>query len=206
MLSKLKLVLAAAALSVASLGANAGAIPIGNVTIGASDIEISTGFDGVDTELLEATQSELEAFAGFGAGYLDTLTSEDVIEGSAIKWTGQVAAESTFSFDWVWTSEEVGNGSFNDFAFVSIVPMGAITPLLAEVVTLGNNGAGTFSFDITHGGIFSYVIGVVDVDDEFYGSKLGVSNLSPVPVPAAALLFGSALLGFAGFSARRKVS
>ncbi|WP_432472301.1 hypothetical protein [Amphritea sp. HPY] len=30
--------------------------------------------------------------------------------------------------------------------------------------------------------------------------------VSTVPVPAAALLFGSALLGFAGFSARRKVS
>lgn len=30
--------------------------------------------------------------------------------------------------------------------------------------------------------------------------------VSAVPVPAAALLFGSALLGFAGFSARRKVS
>ena len=33
-----------------------------------------------------------------------------------------------------------------------------------------------------------------------------VGNVSAVPVPAAALLFGSALLGFAGFSARRKVS
>ncbi len=30
------------------------------------------------------------------------------------------------------------------------------------------------------------------------------NNLSPVPVPAAAWLFGSALLGFAGFSRRRK--
>ncbi|WP_290703280.1 hypothetical protein [Amphritea sp.] len=32
------------------------------------------------------------------------------------------------------------------------------------------------------------------------------ATVSAVPVPAAALLFGSALLGFAGFSARRKVS
>jgi len=30
-------------------------------------------------------------------------------------------------------------------------------------------------------------------------------SISAVPVPAAALLFGTALLGFAGFSARRKV-
>lgn len=30
-------------------------------------------------------------------------------------------------------------------------------------------------------------------------------QISAVPVPAAALLFGTALLGFAGFSARRKV-
>lgn len=54
----------------------------------------------------------------------------------------------------------------------------------------------------------AYVVDVVNLVDNAHRSRLADSELSsvPVPVPAAALLFGSALLGFAGFSARRKIS
>ncbi len=54
------------------------------------------------------------------------------------------------------------------------------------------------SFSISYangGGLYVYA-------DDLY---VGGNELSPVPVPAAAWLFGSALLGFAGFSRHRKM-
>jgi len=60
--------------------------------------------------------------------------------------------------------------------------------------------------DITQGGIFSFSLGLVQTSIEgsliselFINENLEVS---PIPVPAAAWLFGSALLGFVGL--RRK--
>ncbi|MGI1669179.1 MAG: hypothetical protein K6L74_02510 [Neptuniibacter sp.] len=199
MLSKFKCVLAAATLLVASTGANAGAVStIGNVSESGGVYTITTGTGSV-------SDSALETFGGFYAGALDAEMGTDVTEGSAIKSTIEVEAGDTLSFDWVWDTDDYL--PFNDFAFVGLSLLG-IEEVLASVAISGDYGttSGSYSWTAGAAGVLTYVIGVVDVGDTAVTSYLNVSKLSPVPVPAAALLFGSALLGFAGFSARRKVS
>ncbi len=66
---------------------------------------------------------------------------------------------------------------------------------------------------ITVYGCFNYILGFDDsgggsdrdFDDFVVGVNLSPSNLPPVPLPAAAWLFGSALMGFVVLSNRRKV-
>jgi len=199
MLSKFKCVLAAATLLVASTGVSAGAVStIGNVSESGGVYTITTGAGSV-------SDSALETFGGFYAGALDAEMGTNVIEGSAIKSTIEVEAGDTLSFDWVWDTDDYL--PFNDFAFVGLSLLG-IEDILASVAISGDYGttSGSYSWTAGAAGVLTYVIGVVDVGDSAVTSYLNVSKLSPVPVPAAALLFGSALLGFAGFSARRKVS
>lgn len=79
-------------------------------------------------------------------------------------------------------------------------------------VTNGGGSSGYSSFAILNGqcnnyGCFDYILGFNDGfngDADFDDFVVGV-NLSPVPLPAAAWLFGSALLGFMFVSNRRKV-
>lgn len=196
MLSKIKFVLAAAALVVASTGANAASVStIGNVTEAGGTYTINS-VGGV-------SDSALETFGGLAAGALDAEMGTDVTNGSAIKGTFDVDAGDTLTFEWTWTSSD--NLPFNDFAFVGLSLLG-IDDVLASVALTGTSGSGSYSWTSGAAGVLTYVIGSVNVGDTLVNSVLNVSKLSPVPVPAAALLFGSALLGFAGFSARRKVS
>jgi len=196
MLSKIKFVLAAAALVVASTGANAASVStIGNVTEAGGTYTINS-VGGV-------SDSALETFGGLAAGALDAEMGTNVTNGSAIKGTFDVDAGDTLTFEWTWTSSDYL--PFNDFAFVGLSLLG-IDDVLASVALTGTSGSGSYSWTSGAAGVLTYVIGSVNVGDTLVNSVLNVSKLSPVPVPAAALLFGSALLGFAGFSARRKVS
>lgn len=196
MLSKFKCVLAAATLLVASTGANAASVStIGNVT--------ETGGTYTINSVGGVTDSVLETFGGLAAGALDAEMGTNVTNGSAIKGTFDVAAGDTLTFDWTWTSSDYL--PYNDFAFVGLSLLG-IDDVLASVALTGTSGSGSYSWTSGAAGVLTYVIGSVNVGDTAVNSILNVSKLSPVPVPAAALLFGSALLGFAGFSARRKVS
>jgi hypothetical protein len=201
MLANLKMGIAALVMTFAATGVNAAAVSIGNVTESGGVYTLSTGSGSV-------TDAELEAFGGLTAGSLDAEMGTNVTEGSAIKSTINVEAGDTLTFDWVWDTDESwieGLLGFNDFAFVGLSLMG-VEEVLASVVFDGATETGTYSWTAGADGVLTYVIGVVDVGDTYVTSYLNVSKLSPVPVPAAALLFGSALLGFAGFSARRKVS
>ncbi|EAR59938.1 hypothetical protein [Neptuniibacter caesariensis] len=205
MFSKVKQVLVGALLTCAAVGVNAAAVSIGDVSTIGGDYVVSSGYS--PSAVTGVSQADLENFAGVLPGYLDSASGLDVVEGSAIKYTADVKAGQSITFDWIWESDEPAAGiTYNDFAFVSLSQSGLITPLLATVLNDGALSTGSFSWTAIADGFVTYVIGVVDVNDDVVGSKLTVSNLSPVPVPAAALLFGSALLGFAGFSARRKVS
>lgn len=196
MLSKIKFVLAAAALVVASTGANAASVStIGNVTEAGGTYTINS-VGGV-------SDSALETFGGLAAGALDAEMGTNVTNGSAIKGTFDVDAGDTLTFEWTWTSSDYL--PYNDFAFVGLSLLG-IDDVLASVALTGTSGSGSYSWTSGAAGVLTYVIGSVNVGDTAVNSILNVSKLSPVPVPAAALLFGSALLGFAGFSARRKVS
>lgn len=203
MLSKFKCVLAAATFVVASAGVNAASVStIGNVSETDGVYTLSTGAGSV-------TDSALETFAGIAAGSLDAELGKDAIEGSAIQSTVEVEAGDTFTFDWTWESgEPAALGSddvFDDFAFVALSLFG-IEEVLATAAMDGAAASGSYSWTAGAAGVLTWTVGIVDVGDDIVNSYLNVSKLSPVPVPAAALLFGSALLGFAGFSARRKIS
>jgi hypothetical protein len=58
------------------------------------------------------------------------------------------------------------------------------------------------SLFLTHeaAGAFETVFGAAGLE----GFKLGDADVAVVPIPAAALLFGSAVIGLAGISRRRK--
>ena len=198
MLSKFKCVLAAAALVVASAGVNAASVStIGNVSEVDGVYTLSTN-GGV-------SDSALESFAGIAAGSLDAEIGGNATEGSAIQSTIEVEAGDTFSFNWVFETNESSNTFFNDFAFVALSLFG-IDEVLATAAMDSPGTSGSYTWTAGGAGLLTWTVGIVDVGDTIVTSTLNVSKLSPVPVPAAALLFGSALLGFAGFSARRKIS
>ena len=203
MLSKFKYALAAASLLVASVGVNAATVStIGDV------VEVAPGVYQIDNNpnSLTATNSELEQFAGLANGALDLYAGENVRRGSAIKSTIEVEAGDVLTMDWAWKSSEPNKANVNnDFAFFSMSLIG-IKDVLASVAMNGASDSGTYTWKAAAAGTLTYVVGVVNAIDNKHLSRLTVSKLSPVPVPAAALLFGSALLGFAGFSARRKIS
>ena len=72
---------------------------------------------------------------------------------------------------------------------------------------VGTGTSDTFRYaSIIHGGPGALIN---DGDDEING-VLGLqsdfTSQNPVPVPAAVWLFGSALIGFIGFSRRRKIA
>lgn len=199
MLSKFKCVLAAAAFVVASAGANAASVStIGSVSEAGGVYTLSTGTGAV-------SDSALETFAGIAAGSLDAELGKNATEGSAIQSTVEVEAGDTFSFNWVFDTNESGSAAFDDFAFVALSLFG-IDEVLATAAMDAPGAAGSYTWTAGAAGLLTWTVGVVDVGDSIVNSYLNVSKLSPVPVPAAALLFGSALLGFAGFSARRKIS
>jgi len=74
-----------------------------------------------------------------------------------------------------------------------------------------SSGQGVFIGAIDDSGLFNSITFSANQSGDFfraggtiYYSVNGIGSISPVPVPAAAWLFGSALLGFAGFKTRRK--
>jgi len=79
--------------------------------------------------------------------------------------------------------------------------------------TTSGNKADFFNFDLLAAGAkFSTVMSaglwkmdVVNLDNTFPAAGAGTTRVSAVPLPGAALLFGSGLLGFLGLANRRKI-
>jgi len=51
-----------------------------------------------------------------------------------------------------------------------------------------------------------YQPGTADDPRSFVKSELVITEVSPIPIPAAIWLFGTALIGFVGMSRRKKVA
>ena len=89
-------------------------------------------------------------------------------------------------------------------------------PIVPEFVNLSFNGGtltgtiqgltdGLIATDVWANGVGTFSVVIPDEGVLLAGSNI-VSAVSPVPVPAAVWLFGTALVGFIGLSRRRKVA
>ena len=99
---------------------------------------------------------------------------------------------------------------YNDTGAVGINfiegPTSTYTSLFsADISKFGDYGSSAwtaFTFTAAESGIYAFVAGVKNVGDNALSSELRVA-LSPVPLPTALPLFGSALLGLGALGRRR---
>jgi len=131
------------------------------------------------------------------------ITGLDGIEGSAVKGSINIEKDQVFSFDWVFTDSGVETGAFDDFSFVNI-QLGSINLFNVLARRSSSTKASKFEWTATEAGVLKFGIGVMDLGDIYADSSLVISNLNPVPLPAAVWLFISGLLGFVGL--RRKTT
>ncbi|WP_299408196.1 PEP-CTERM sorting domain-containing protein [Acaryochloris sp. IP29b_bin.148] len=135
------------------------------------------------------SDAALENFVGQPSGTIDNLGNGDATEGSAIKQTFSASAGQTVTLDWNFlTNEATPNTLYNDFAFVSVRPLGGTSTLAdtnSRFPLLGNNarfndetGYNTFSYDIPTTGTYTLGLGVVDVGDRVVNSGLLVDNVN----------------------------
>lgn len=159
---------------------------IGDVLVDADTYTINTA-EGVST-------SNVEQFVGLSSGTLNFLADGTAKEGSAITDSVLVNIGDTFSFDWIWNTNEIVKfkKKYNDYSFVSLSLDGI--DVLADMSTENNTG-GHFSWTALSKGELTYGIGVMDVNDTTVDSWLVVNNIK-VPEPALFALFGLALVGF----------
>jgi hypothetical protein len=172
------------------------------------------------------SDSAIENFLMLPTGTLDTISTGNATEGSAIKGSYYVNAGDTFSFDFTWDSNEVSGASYNDFAFysLSLEDVGVIADTYAR-----DNDTGSFTWTADRSGQLEFGIGIMDLNDSVVLSTLYINNLSssygpitgigdflsngnegftldtgnpgPVPLPASAWLF---LTGISFVMYRRK--
>lgn len=158
----------------------------------------------------------------FGPSIHDSVDGDDgVIDGSGLQGDSFFSPNGfigiSFSFDLsilgvlptaagiVWTD---GAGSATFEAFDSLgFSLGILSANNADGVVNGTTGEDTF-FGVTNAtGIsrisIKNVSGGIEVDHLQYG--VGTPGTGVVPIPAAAWLFGSALVGLAGFARRRRL-
>ena len=139
--------------------------------------------------------ADLETFLGLLSGSLDDISTDTVIEGSALKKTFTAKAGDVVSFDWNFLTDEntnldepdfPPNLGANDLAFVTIVPLSLLadtfwTFSLSPTDFAAETGFDTFSFTIPITATYTLGIGVVDVGDAKTPSRLLVDNASLAP-------------------------
>jgi hypothetical protein len=127
-----------------------------------------------------------------------------VTNGSAIRRTFSAPAGAVLTFDWNFLTTELPNDvSFNDFAFVSIVPsspgsLSTLASTFSSLVTAPSStgfprmtGFHTFTFVIPASGDYTLGIGVVNVGDTLGSSAVLVDNVQLSGGDAYALNLGA---------------
>lgn len=205
--------LAAAALALLAGGAQAQATTgsltgwtvLGDVIAQAGAIKLTTAFlDGFTDQPLNlsgtsaAYISAVETVAGVPPLALDLPEPEYGQEGSVVAQSFAVAAGSTLTFSWSFSTVE---DLFQDRAFAVVN---------GQIFTLATRSAPglatqTFSYTFASAGVATLALGVIDTGDVLGVSTLSVSNLAvtavPEPATLALLLAG---LGLVGVAARRR--
>jgi len=169
--------------------------------------EGTSGSHKLTTNEPSVTRSSVESF-------LD-MSGLDGVEGSAFKDSFQITMGQVFSFDWTFSTTENVNAPapyfHNDYSFINF-KLGDET--IFEILGQAENGnsAGIFKWTATESGLLSYGIGILDVASssselpllsKATDSSIVISNINPVPLPAAVWLFISGLFGLVGV--RRRV-
>ncbi|MCX2980977.1 VPLPA-CTERM sorting domain-containing protein [Halieaceae bacterium IMCC14734] len=184
-----KLPLALTAASVAALmGAQAHAAPVGAAMAFSSVLVITGAADGTGS--------------GTGTGAFDdsgtlTISQDTYTNIPAFYATATVTATAVYGGSitgTTWTADGTQLGETSACVGAALI---CSTLPVGEAPAPGTNPI--FSVDINTGGSWStFTPGIVNIN--------ATATLSPVPLPAAAWLFGSALLGLAGVSRKRKMS
>lgn len=154
---------------------------------------LTNGFSGSGGSVVEV---DLQEFLDFPVS-LDEVFDVDVIEGSAIKQTLSAEAGDILRIDFDFLTDETtfdnDPGTFNDFAFYTLVPEGEApnADVLADTSALLFPSGTPFdteteylSIDILQSGTFTLGIGVVDVDDSGFDSGLLVDNIQIISPPS----------------------
>ncbi|KST65541.1 S8 family serine peptidase [Mastigocoleus testarum] len=151
----------------------------------------------ITTALGIVSDTEIEAFLDLNLGAIDLIDNGDTTEGSALQKQVVVEAGDILSFDFsLLTNETVSegdSGTFNDFAFVSVIPntnlesgtnikiadissASVVSPTRFELET----GYDNFTYEFTEAGTYKVGIGIVDAGDEAFESGLLVDDFKVI--------------------------
>lgn len=169
----------------------------GDVLIQGNNAGLSN--NGLLNEDGDAAEDRDVNFSGTPAVDIDTLETElglppmalnlsdlDAYEGSALSTQVVITEPTTFSFDWIFfTNETFFVPVFPDYAFIvinqSIIPIAnAFEPLVPSSTSYQFERMGSFSqaFDV---GTYNIAIGIVDVGDVAVSSGLAILNAEFTP-------------------------
>ena len=125
------------------------------------------------------------------SGITNTLTFSQAVymPVMALVSVGQPAVAVSYDFDRSFALLSEGRGFFGDGSWTQ-----------SGNSFTGNEAHGAIQFD----GWVSSISWTNDVPELWHGFTVGVTQVQPVPVPAAIWLFGSGLLGLSGIARRKK--
>lgn len=144
--------------------------------------------------------TEIENSLALITGSLDALSTGDATIGSAISGNVNVLSGDTFSFDFIFSSDEIIGTTFNDFSFLSLTLND--TDIFNGLQLLADSSAqsgnlSNFSTTFSSSGVLNFGIGILDVNDEAVNSSLTISELQilQVPEPSTIAIFTLSLMG-----------